>query len=172
MSRIIQASKRKDLIRQEKKVRITQWRFIKPTLPEGQGEFGLEVCVGYDVYFIHNMSIWTFHKINHKNIDVIHVFEYVRSALICTRCGGTGIIDWIDKATPARKTNVINLNDVLKYVRNKKGIVNILSDFGDFITYTSTPAKRVGENFCPSCYGCGIRLSTLSHDGTKIFNPS
>ena len=172
MSRIIQASNRKDLIRQEKKVRTTQWKFIRQTLPEGEGEFGLEFCVGYDVYFVHNLSIWTFHKINHKNIDVSYVFDYVRSALICTRCGGTGKIDWIDKATPARKADFVNLNEVLKYVRNKKGPVNILSDYGDFITYTSTPVKRVGENLCPDCYGCGIRLDNLSHDGTTTFNPS
>lgn len=172
MSRIIQTSNRKDLIRQEKKVRTTQWKFIKPILKEGEDGFGLEFCVGYDVYFVHNISLWTFHKINHENIDVSYEFKYVRSTLICARCGGTGIIDWINRATPARKSDNIFLNDVLKYVRNKKGPVNILSDYGDAITYTSTPVKRIGENFCPDCYGCGIRLDQLLHEGSTIFNPS
>jgi len=172
MSIIIQASNRKDLIRQEKKVRITNWKFIKPITSKRIKDVGLEFCVGYDVYFINNMSFSTFHKINHQNINTKCVFEYVRSSLICIDCSGTGLIDWIDKATPGREKTNINLNDVFNYKRNKKGVVNILLDDGGLITYTSTPVKRIGEEFCSACRGCGIALSNFYHAGTTTFDPS
>ena len=168
MSRIVQTSKRKDLIPQEKTpLRITQWKFITT------GINGIEVCMGYSVFFIHDMDLNTFHKINSVYQDVEYAFEYLRSALICERCGGTGIVDWIGKAAPGgNKTSVIHLHNVLKCVRWKKGPVNKLVGFDDRIIYTSTPHKKIGEEYCTDCYGCGIKIKHFSHQGVTEIYPS
>lgn len=175
MSRIIQTSERKNLIPQEEKpLSITQWKYVKTTLPEAYGS-GLEICIGYDIFFIYNLSLPELNKINHKYMDVgfPYEYEYIRSGLICAKCGGTGIVDWIAKATPSKgDTQNIYLHNVIRYVRNKKGPVNIFHDFNSFKIYTSTPRKRMGENFCPSCYGCSIKLPSLTFEKTIVFDPS
>ena len=168
MGRIIQKSKAKDLIPEEKKpLRITQWKFIKPDRP------GLEVCMGYHVYFIKDMTMRLFHQLNAANMELEYEFKYLRSALICERCAGKGIIDWVDKAiSKVDEMPSVYLNDVLKYIRNKKGPVNILECYDGKETYTSSPTKRKGENFCPDCFGCGIRLQHISHSKTTRIHPS
>jgi len=172
MSSLIQKSERSNLIPIEKKsLRITQWKYVSPTHAHNTNLEGLEVCIYYDIFFIYDMTLSQFNKINHEHRDVKYVYEYIRSALICSRCGGSGIVDWIKRATP-RENCMINLHDVINYVRNKKGPITILSDYGDTKTYISTPNKRVGENFCPGCYGCGIKLQPLCHEGATVFDPS
>jgi len=173
MSNLIQKSNRSNLIPIEKKsLRITQWKYVRPTHSRNTNLEGLEVCIQYDVFFIYDMTLSQLNKINHKYRDAKYVYEYVRSALICSKCGGSGIVDWINKATPREKC-MINLRDVMNYVRNKKGPVTILTDYKGIITYVSTPNKRVGENFCSSCYGCGIKFQPLiCEEETTIFDPS
>ena len=175
MSSLIQKSERSDLIPLEKKsLRITQWKYVSPTHAHNTNLEGLEVCINYYIFFIYDMTLSQFNKINHEHRDIKYVYEYIRSAVICLRCGGSGIVDWVNRATQ-RENYMINLHDVINYVRNKKGPITILSDYGDTKTYISTPNKRVGENFCPDCYGCGIKLRPLCHvchEGTTVFDPS
>lgn len=168
MARIIQKSKAKDLIPEEKRpLRTTQWKFIKPDRP------GLEVCMGYHVYSIKDMTARLFHQLNAANMELEYEFKYLRSALICARCSGRGTIDWIDRATQnIEEAKVIHLHDILKYVRNKKGPVNVLDCYDGVETYTSTPRKRKDEEFCPDCYGCGIRLQRVGHNRTIKIHPS
>lgn len=168
MARIIQKSKARDLIPEEKKpLHITQWKFIKPDRP------GLEVCTGYSVYLIKDMAPRIFHQLNAANMELEYEFKYLRSSLICDRCFGKGTIDWIEKATPkSKELGSIFLNDVLKYVRNKKGPVNILECYDGVLTYTSTPRKKRGSDFCPDCFGCGIRLQHICLNDTIKIHPS
>jgi hypothetical protein len=168
MARIIQKSKSSDLIEEEKKpLRITQWKFYEHDRP------GLNVCVGYHVYHIKDITSRIFHQMNAANMDMEYEFRYVRTALICTKCFGKGIVDWINKATP-RDTGVnsIFLNDVLTYVRKKNGPIHVLSNLDNSDIYTSTPHKRKGEEYCPDCYGCGIRINHFSHSKTLQIFPS
>ncbi len=163
MSRLIQTQTRPDLIPEEQKsLHITQWKFIIPR------NNGIEVCVSYSVYFIFKMTLQMFNQINHEKVATYHAYDYLRSALICVRCGGTGIVDWIDKATTGKIINnsVRNLDATTKYVRNKKGPVYVFHDYNNrnLKIYTSTPRKRIGDEYCDDCLGCSIKFHSFSFE--------
>jgi len=169
MGRIIQTSELPDLIPEERKpLRITQWKFLIPH----EILTRLEVCTGYSVFTIENMTLEDFNKINAANEDARYAFSYSRSALICTRCGGTGIVDWIDKATTgSERVTIFKLNDVLKYVRKKNGPIHVLKSLtDDSLIYTSSPHKKIGEEYCDECNGCGIKLQSFNLRDVMYFD--
>jgi len=155
MGTIKQLSQNENLILLESRaINITQWKAIKPV------ESGVEIYICDSVYLIKGMNIDLINEINAQNNSVNFSFEFLRSSLRCSKCGGTGIVDWIDKATRV-KENVQYLpsTSIPRYIRDKKGSVNIwLSDVTGDSLFTSVPNKRIGEEYCSVCYGCGLRI--------------
>ncbi len=166
MGRITQASEEPGLPEHElKPIHITQWKLLKLGNPEKpRYRKGIEVMTGNTFFFIHDISLEAFHQINHDNITLPFKYNYVKTGLICHRCSGSGIIDWIARATPNNELSITKLRDSLKYIRNKKGPINeFLTYWSENTLYTSTPKIRKGEYYCPECYGCGVRLGNLKH---------
>ena len=164
MGRIIQASLNyKELIPLERKaLNITQWQYIECNPPN------VELCVAGSVFHIENITIEEINRINHNNESDEYVFKYKMAKLSCTKCGGTGIIDWIDKATKSNSKPKA-LATMPRYIRNRKGVVTVLKGWNDVETYVSSPKIRLGEELCYECYGCGLKLSAEVH---KIISDS
>lgn len=169
MGRIIQLSTEPTLLTDEKKtLRITQWKTLRlQTQEDVLFQAGIEVLVDIRVWFIHDITLEQFNHINHKNNTETFLFEYRRSSLICDACKGSGVVDWVTKVTTHNdgKISMADLTESTKYIRNKKGPVRRLITLRDETIYTSTPRLRRGEEYCPKCKGCGIRLDTMAkHD--------
>jgi hypothetical protein len=153
MGLIKQLSTEKHLIPLESKsINITQWKLVM--------QYGENICVWLEdsLYTIYNMSIDLFHEINAENKTVYFKFEYTQASLRCPRCAGTGIIDWLDKATKRMEKASLNLKNIPRYIRDKKGEVSVISDSYDQEIFSSVPNKKVGEEYCYECHGCGVKL--------------
>ena len=134
-------------------INITQWKMLKP-----KGD-GLEITICESVFFIEGINVELLNEINAKNKTSNFIYEFIRSSLRCSNCNGTGIVDWVDKATKVKEhTQHIFQKSPPRYIRDKKGSVNILSYDSDDHMLTSVPNKRIGEEYCSECYGCGIKL--------------
>ncbi len=151
---------------------VTQWRYI--TVYEEEDEhhqIGIDVCLKTRVHFIQDITLETFNDINHKNEAGQFEYEYKCTHIPCNKCCGKGVIDWIDKVVISDIKEPIDMHlGAINYTRNKQGPVNIYkSFFKSTVMYSSTPKLRVGEEFCPECFGCGIVMSKSKRYGETYF---
>jgi len=162
MGRLTQASKEIDTPEHNlKPLKITQWKIIRIKNPEDMP--GIEVLVDVRLWFIHNITLDVFNQINHTNSTSPFVYEYKNCGLICEQCSGNGIVDWINKVTPNEGAITIrDFNNSYKYIRNKRGPVKKITTLNGETIYKSTPKIRIGEEYCPACDGCGIRLHEVA----------
>ena len=136
---------------EQKRLNITQWKAIKPL------DNSIEIYINDSVFFIDGINVQILNEINAENKPAKFKYEFISSTLKCMKCNGTGIIDWVDKVTKV-KENVNYSISTKRYIRDKKGQISILtSDHGDHIL-TSVPKKKLGEEYCSECYGCGIKF--------------
>lgn len=155
MGRIFQKGESLYLTPKERKsLNVTQWRFISPR------KGALEVCINYDVYSIFKISMTRFHEINSRNLTVKISYEFRRSTLMCSRCGGSGIVDWVDRAL---KGSIREMTGVEKnrYIRHK-GPIKILKNYLGRSMYISRQKLRKGEGLCPDCHGGGIQIQQFT----------
>jgi len=163
-------------IHEQKSINTTQWRYItvyeKPTSDHKAA--GIDVCIKTEVYFIYDITLDTFNVINQHNESGEFKYEYKCTHIACRNCNGSGIIDWIDKATTGGKHhNVAEILGGRSYIRDKKGVVSLYrTDYWDKdrFMYSSTPKLKVGEEFCPRCLGCGITMSVGNKFAETTFN--
>jgi len=141
-------------------IRVTNWRYIKPLIDLDEKEKGVfEICIDISVFTVYNITLEELDKLMSKNITEMYIFKYFKNTLICSKCGGTGIIDWIDKATKS-KEDVTSIAESFNYIRGP--VINKLTFWNDDILYTSTPRKKLGDEFCYECHGCGIKLPSIA----------
>jgi hypothetical protein len=138
----------------ENKIRVTNWRYIIPT------ENGITVCISNNVFFIHDITLDDFIEIASKNIKKSYKFKYKNHTLICPNCNGIGAVDWVRKAAkepPDHNGKFYGLyKDTPPYIRGAT-VQKIIPWDGDII-YISGPPKRLGEEYCVDCHGCGVLL--------------
>jgi len=136
----------------ENKIRVTNWRYIIPT------ENGITVCISNNVFFIHDITLDDFIEIASKNIKKSYKFEYKNNTLICPNCNGIGAVDWVRKATkePAENKRVYSFYEQPPYKRG--AMVQKITPWDGDIIYVSGPPKRLGEEYCVYCHGCGVLL--------------
>ena len=163
-------------IHEQKSINTTQWRYIivyEEPHPDHK-PVGIEVCTKTEVHFIYDITLDTFNRINQHNESAEFKYEYKCTHIACRNCNGSGIIDWIDKATTGGKRHsVVDVLRGRKYTRNKEGLVNVYkADYWEQtrFMYSSTPKLKVGEEFCPQCLGCGIQMSAGNKFAETTFN--
>lgn len=156
MGRIIQLQNSKALIPLERRpLKINHWQFIEVI------NFDVKICINGSVFLIKDITLDEINIINHENKDSKHFFTFEMAKLACPRCGGTGIIDWIDRATKTKAHPPRVLRQKQNHVRDKKGKVTILHGWSGYRLYVSSPKLRLGEEMCYECHGSGIKLDNL-----------
>ena len=146
---------------------ITQWRYITVYKTERI----IDVCLKTRVTSIKGITLDEFNAINHNNQTAAYEFEYKCTHIPCNKCCGKGVIDWIDKALIGNmKDPIDHFTGGINYIRNKKGPVNTyVLVLNEQEMYSSTPKLRKGEDFCPECFGCGIRMLKSKRSGQTVF---
>lgn len=145
---------------------ISNWKIIVYTNPGEQYYIpGLMIYIDNQVFFIHELTIKDIKIINEENRKESYVYNYMMSSLICKTCGGTGIIDWLEKITKSNQRRGITteIND-FKFKRDNSSYINMLDWHGKLI-YSSIPELKIGDEICHSCHGCGIQLYGANHCG-------
>lgn len=156
MGRIIQLQDTKALIPLEKRpLKINHWQFIEVINSD------VKICLNESVFLIKDITLDDVNKINHENKDSKHFFNFEMAKLACPRCGGTGIIDWIDKATKTKAHPPRGLRQRQNHIRDKKGKVTIFHSWSGYRLYVSSPKMSLGDEVCYKCYGSGIKLDDL-----------
>lgn len=157
MGKIIQLETKKYLLStiESNLLNIINWRMI---IPESTNNniIGIEIYINNKVFFIEDMTIDVINKINLNNEKCYRRFHYIRGSLLCSKCGGMGTTDWIDKITESR----ISCNYKHTYTRDKKTQIESLYDLYKKEVFISKPMKKFGDEYCSKCYGCGIKFST------------
>jgi ferredoxin len=129
---------------------ITNWRAMLVSEKSKTIIVTLESC---DEALIKDITQEEFHEINYCNKTVEKSFELGQCWLVCKRCDGSGLTDWITKTM--EKPRRINFN--LKYDRNNKGeIIKLQLPKHPLVLYISTPKKTSSEEYCIHCHGCGL----------------
>jgi len=131
-------------------INITQWKRL--TLLKD----GIEISIDESIYYIKGITVEFINEINTKNKSVKFSYEYIRSSLQCSFCGGTGIVDWISKAVKSKTNNQHSLST--NYIRDKKGLINVLTNDSGIELLTSVPNKAIETEYCSECLGCGLKI--------------
>jgi len=163
---------------------ITNWRYIivYEDVTEKQG---LDVCTNKNqVYFIECISLSEFIKLNLENDSGLYKYKFKCNHIPCSKCGGRGVIDWIDKAVASFEPKEPTSIEYEKYKIDKKGQINIYEINAPYLDYkavsmicspvlvrmySSTPKIKKGEEMCNECFGCGVRMPRENHMGQATF---
>lgn len=142
---------------------IYHWRFIKrgKYVRAGGSEVdGLIVKANQTIFIPHLTSIEDIHAINRnydreERVEQFHTEYWVMDPPNCLTCWGKGKLDWIEMATGLITETPGKLVKV-QYERDPTSIL-VYPGLEDTIIFGRTQLKE-GEQYCPSCHGCGIDL--------------
>jgi len=154
----------------ENRVRITNWRYIIPK------DNGILTCVSNYLFFIYDIKLKDFVEIASKNIKKSYNFEYQNHTLVCPQCRGRGVIDWVNKVIkepPDHNGKFYGpYTDTPAYKRG--ALVKKITPWDGDVIYISGPPKKLGEEYCVECHGCGVLLapSIKSIEVVKNFGSS
>ena len=165
MGIIVQKERGVDIIKDERKpLYVTNWRIIEPF------NEGMMVYINDSVFFVHGLTLEELNDINQNNKRVCYWFEYKMASLRCEKCGGTGKVDWVDKATRGKEQSGLTRSNVkVKYVRDRKGIITVLDHYGRE-AFSSVSKIKTGDEHCYECHGCGIHMGQFRKFDTTSFD--
>lgn len=173
MGLILQKNEISKLIPIEREpIDITNWKMISHKKP-GPIKFptGITIYVDERVFFIYEITLKEFIKIIRAKSKASYQFSYVMSSLRCCRCGGTGIIDWVEKITRSNQNQQLNLQPLnVDFKRDDDSSKLHILDYYGNVALTSSPKLKLGDEICYECYGCGIRLNNFNYRGITTFD--
>lgn len=145
-------------------ITLQNWRAAKEVkdyrMYNGNITTGLLVILeSFRCYFIPD---FTFDMLRHENsfdnkLDI--PYEYVRNVLSCTRCYGSGKLDWINNVMGKKSADhIIYKTAVIEF--NTSGYIKI-DNPNESLYYLGIPYLNKGAEICKDCNGSGIHRRSL-----------
>lgn len=164
MGVILQKEKNDTMIKLEKKpLCVTNWKLIRPD------DNGMLIFINNLSFYVYDLTFDKLNDINLNNKRTFYRYEYISSTLSCSNCGGTGKIDWVEKATQRKRAK--HRMKLVPYIRDQKGLLKVLSYHGHEAISSSVKLKT-GEEHCYECLGCGLHLNQYNNSGKTIISDS